>query len=86
MYKSALLFSTNAFSANAFSLNVLSTFTAIYSQFIVNTKTSFHTFIKENKYLKNDIGFIRIKPMSYSRYLLPLIKVCRKVVRICNRL
>ena len=31
------LFNTNAFSANKFSLNVLTSFTAIYSQSIVNT-------------------------------------------------
>ena len=35
----AQLISTNAFSVNTFSLNVLSTFTAIYSQSIVNTNT-----------------------------------------------
>ena len=51
------------FSTNAFSLNVLSTFTAIYSQSIVNTNNFFTYFIKEIKYLENDIGFIRIKPI-----------------------
>ena len=50
-------------SANACSFNVLSTLTAIYSQSIVNTNNFLHTFIKENKYLENDIGFIRIKPI-----------------------
>ena len=58
----AQLFSTNAFSANTFSLNDLPSFTAIYSQSIVNT-TSLYTFIKENKYLEIDFGFIRIKPI-----------------------
>ena len=55
----AQLFSTSAFSAYAFSLNVLTTFTAIYSQSIVNT------FIKENRYLDNNIEFIRIKPIIW---------------------
>ena len=49
------------FSTNAFSLNVLTTFNAIYSQPIVNTNNFLHTFIKENKYLENDIEYIRIK-------------------------
>ena len=52
------LFSTNALNANTSSLNVLPSFTAIYS-------TSLHTFIKENKYFENDIGFIRIKPIVW---------------------
>ena len=47
-------FSTNAFSADAFSLNVLSNFTAIF----------FHTLIKENNNLQNDVGFLcRNKPI-----------------------
>ena len=37
----AQLFRTNAFSANTFSLNVLPSFTAIYSQSIVNTNNFF---------------------------------------------
>ena len=41
-------FSTNAFSANAVSLNVLSTFTAIYSQSIVNTN-NFFTYFYQRK-------------------------------------
>ena len=60
----AQLFSINAFSANTICLNVLSTFTAIYSQSIVNTNNFFIYFYKKkNKYLKNDIGFIRVKPI-----------------------
>ena len=51
------------FSTNAVSLDVLSTFTVIYSQSVVNTNNSLHTFIKEYNYLENDIGFIRIKPI-----------------------
>ena len=49
------------FSANTFTLNVLPSFTAIYSQSIVNT--SLYTFIKENNHLGKDIGFIMIKPL-----------------------
>ena len=44
----AQLFSTNALSANAFSLNVLITFTAIYSQSIVNTN-NFFTYLNQRK-------------------------------------
>ena len=58
----AQLFSTNAFSANTFSLNVLLSFTAIISQSIVNTNNFSHNYIKKNKYLENDIEFIKIKP------------------------
>ena len=43
-HHTAQLFSTNTFSANAFSLNVLSTFTATYSQSIVNTNNFFTYF------------------------------------------
>ena len=60
--RTAQLLITNTFSANAFSLIVLSTFTAIYSQSIKIPTTSLHTFIKENKYIENGIGFIRIRP------------------------
>ena len=42
------LFSTNAFSANTFSLNVLPSFTAIYSQSIVNT-SNFITYFFQRK-------------------------------------
>ena len=59
----AQLFSTNAFSANVVSLNAVSTYTAIYSQSIVNTNNFFTYFIKENKYFENNIGFTRIKPI-----------------------
>ena len=55
----AQLFSINAFSANTFSLNVFPSLTATYSQSTVNTNNFLHTFIKENKYLENGIGFIR---------------------------
>ena len=53
----------SAFSTNAFSLNVLLTFTSIYLQSIVNTSNLFYTFVKESKYIENDIGVIRIKPI-----------------------
>ena len=59
----AQLFSINAFSANTFSFNVLSTFTAIYSQSIVNMNNFFTYFHQQNNYLKNDIGAIRTKPL-----------------------
>ena len=61
----AQLFSTNSFSANAFSLNVLSTFTAIYSQSIVNTNNFFTFFLSKKAILENDIRFIRIKPIVW---------------------
>ena len=61
----AQLFSTNAFSSNTFSLNVLPSFTGIYSQSIVNTNNFLNPFIKDDRYLENDIGFIRIKPIVW---------------------
>ena len=45
----AQLFSTNAISANTLSLNVLSTFTAIYSQSIVNTNNLFTYFYQSKQ-------------------------------------
>ena len=53
------------FSANTFSLNVLPSFTAIYSQSIINTNNFFTYFYQENKYLWNEIKFIRIKPIVW---------------------
>ena len=43
----AQLFSTNLFSADVFSLNVLSSFTAIYTQSILNTNNFFTYFYKK---------------------------------------
>ena len=60
---SAQLLSTYAFSADTFSLNVLSTLIAIYSQSIVNTNNFFSYFYQRTKYVENDIGFIKIKPI-----------------------
>ena len=57
-----VLFMAQLFSTNAFSLNVLLYFTAICSQSIVNTNNFSHNYIKKNKYLENDIEFIKIKP------------------------
>ena len=45
----AQLFSTNAFSANKFCHNVLSTFTSIYSQFIVTTNNFFSYFYQRKE-------------------------------------
>ena len=47
--KTAQLFSTNAFSTNTFSLNVLSSFTAIYSQSIMNTNNFFVYFYQRKQ-------------------------------------
>ena len=49
----AQLFSTNAFSAKAVGLNVLSTFTAIYSQSIVNTNNFFAYFYQRKQISRN---------------------------------
>ena len=59
------LFSNNAFIAKTFCVNVLSTSTAIYQQYIGNTKTSLHTLIKENKYPENDIAFDKIRSIVW---------------------
>ena len=61
----AQLFSTNAFSANTFSLNVLSTFTPIHSQSIVNTDSFFTYFLSKKQIFRKNIGFIRIKPIVW---------------------
>ena len=59
--QTAQLFSTNAFSANAFSLNVFQLL--LLFKLTIYCKYEQKTFIKENKYLENDIGFIGIKPI-----------------------
>ena len=53
----AQLFSTNAFSANTFSLDVLSTFTSIYSQSIVNTN-NFFTYFYQRKQISRKLDRI----------------------------
>ena len=55
---------TSAFSANTFSLNVFSTFTAIYSQSIVNTN-NFFTYFYQKKQIPQKCGFIWIKPIVW---------------------
>ena len=49
LYTSVQLCSSNAFSTNKFCLNVLSTYTAIYSQFIVNTNNFFTCFYQRKQ-------------------------------------
>jgi len=62
----AQLFSTNAFSAKTFCLNVLSTSTAIYSQYIGNTNNfSTDFYQRKQKYLENGIAFDKIRPVVW---------------------
>ena len=49
----AQLFDTNAFSANTFSLNVLRSFTATYSQSIVNTNNFYIYFYQRKQISRN---------------------------------
>ena len=55
--ETAQLFSTNAFSANTFSINVLPSFTAIYSQSIVNTN-NFFTYFYQRKQISRKLHWI----------------------------
>ena len=78
----AQLFSSNTFSANAFSLNVSSTFTAIYSQSIVNTNNFFTYFYQRKHYLENYIRFIRMKPINSLRVI--GLEVLGQIVLVLN--